>query len=836
MSSALVPGAIFATDFRVVRHLADGGMGSVYVVEQLSTGKQRALKTMHYDLARDPKHRSRFESEARISARIESDHVVEVLAAGYDQSTGLPWLVMELLRGDTLDELVERDGPRPPTEIREIARQLRHVLERAHLHGLVHRDLKPENVFLAAARREGVPFTVKILDFGIAKWVQEAQTANKNSQIIGSPLWMAPEQLTPGAEITPATDVWALGLIAFHLFCGKSYWRAANTEASSVGALLLELAVSPMSAASERAAEFGTPDLLPPGFDEWFARATVRAPGERFTDGALAMAALDRLFERALQNEIATEPTSPGAPPPVPRASLVHPLDVGGPSMDDPEMALRLARVFELRDSDLERAVGAYRRVLELAPGSAEALRGLGDLFRRAENWTALAEVLEHDLSVRTLSPVERASRLVELAELRRQRFDDLPGAEQSLRDAIAADPASRRAVEALASVLAERGSIEQAVEVVEAAASELTRRGDQDGRFALLCRIADLHSTRVDLREAALDALRRASSIRPDAVEVRARYAGLYARSPDAEPAQAREHWRDVLAIDLRSTEAWQALFDLGSSSADGRWCLTDAAVAVLGDATPPALRAHHAAHESAATRAPQGRLDDASFLGLLAGDLDPRATEWLAPRSTELRAKYAKPIPTFGVTFKEHVDPATSSRALLALALPSYRALHFAAGVLDVPAMPAVYFRAGAEAPFAHLASLPPASLVSPPASWSTRELAFAAAEHMTFYRPELRARVLIPDLVALSEELSAIGLSELEVERWVHEADRVAARAGLVLSRDLAAARKVLSESPLRSQALSAPERFRDLVLFATSTAYTNARRKLGVALPD
>ena len=88
----LVPGTVFARDFRVVAPLAEGGMGAVYVVEQLSTGKQRALKLMHPQLVADPKSRERFAQEARVASQIESDHVVEVVGAGVDEATGTPWL------------------------------------------------------------------------------------------------------------------------------------------------------------------------------------------------------------------------------------------------------------------------------------------------------------------------------------------------------------------------------------------------------------------------------------------------------------------------------------------------------------------------------------------------------------------------------------------------------------------------------------------------------------------------------------------------------------------------------------------------------------------------
>ena len=171
----LPPGTLFAHDFRVVRPLADGGMGSVYVVEQLSTGRERALKLMHPQFVADPGNRRRFADEARAGSRIESDHVVEVIAAGVDEASGVPWLAMELLQGETLYDRVEKRGAVAPAEAYEVLRQLCHALGAAHRAGVIHRDVKPENIFLATARRDGATVMVKVLDFGIAKVVQDAR-------------------------------------------------------------------------------------------------------------------------------------------------------------------------------------------------------------------------------------------------------------------------------------------------------------------------------------------------------------------------------------------------------------------------------------------------------------------------------------------------------------------------------------------------------------------------------------------------------------------------------------------------------------------------------------
>lgn len=288
---SLAPGTIFASDYQIERPLSEGGMGAVYVARQLSTGAPRALKLMHPQLVRDPSLRARFEQEAKVAAEIPSDHVVQVIAAGVDAESGMPWLAMELLDGTDLVEATAT-GRCDASRLRQIMEQLCHGLQAAHERGIVHRDLKPENVFLAAPRRPGIPFTVKILDFGIAKVTEQAR-ATAATAAIGTPLWMAPEQAgaTAGA-ISPATDVWALGLIAFWLLTGRSYWRGATLEGITLQALMREVLFDPLPPASERAAEFGVRGDLPAGFDAWFGRTVVREPAERHPDARTAFEAL----------------------------------------------------------------------------------------------------------------------------------------------------------------------------------------------------------------------------------------------------------------------------------------------------------------------------------------------------------------------------------------------------------------------------------------------------------------------------------------------------------------------------------------------------------------
>ncbi|MEZ4370653.1 MAG: protein kinase [Polyangiaceae bacterium] len=287
-------GSVVGGDFRVEQPLSQGAMGQVYVVTQLSTGSRRALKLMHPALLAKQELRERFQREARVSAEIASDHVVQVLAAGIDEELSAPWLVMEFLEGRTLDATVREQGPPPFDTARILFAQLGHGLVQAHAKGIVHRDLKPENLFVATARTTEAPFCLKVLDFGIAKILG---SSTDSTAALGTPLYMAPEQTDAGSRIGPHTDVWAAALVAFFTFTGRHYWRSANRPDTGLPALMREVIFDPQDPASTRARELGAQYPLPHGFDAWFARCTSRAIEER-PSTAVAFAELDALLAR----------------------------------------------------------------------------------------------------------------------------------------------------------------------------------------------------------------------------------------------------------------------------------------------------------------------------------------------------------------------------------------------------------------------------------------------------------------------------------------------------------------------------------------------------------
>jgi serine/threonine-protein kinase len=297
------PGTVFGKRYELVRCIKVGGMGVLYEAIHLDTRRRRALKVMFPESVSNPDLRARFKLEATVAADVDSEHIVETVDAGIDATTGAPFIVMELLKGEDLDDMLTRRGRLPAPEVVELLHQVALALDKTHAAGIVHRDLKPDNLFIT--RRDDGSVRLKILDFGIAKVVEQSSRAGKVTRTVGTPMYMSPEQIEGTDEIGPATDLYALGHIAFALLVGAPYWTD-EFESAAIYPFLRKVMGGPVEAARERAARFG--GLLSVDFDAWFNKAVALAPADRFRTASELVDGLADALGLARPRPVAVEP------------------------------------------------------------------------------------------------------------------------------------------------------------------------------------------------------------------------------------------------------------------------------------------------------------------------------------------------------------------------------------------------------------------------------------------------------------------------------------------------------------------------------------------------
>jgi serine/threonine protein kinase len=224
-------GEILAGKYRVERVLGVGGMGVVVAAHHLALDRRVAIKFLLSEAALNPEVIARFAREARAAVKIESEHVARVIDVGALDS-GAPYMVMEYLVGSDLAQRVAEHGALPVEEAVDYVLQACEAIAEAHAAGIVHRDLKPANLFLTR-RADGSNF-VKVLDFGISKALigpagsQPDMSLTKTSSVMGSPLYMAPEQMRSTRSVDARADVWALGVILYELLSGKVPFEATT--------------------------------------------------------------------------------------------------------------------------------------------------------------------------------------------------------------------------------------------------------------------------------------------------------------------------------------------------------------------------------------------------------------------------------------------------------------------------------------------------------------------------------------------------------------------------------------------------------------------------------
>ena len=246
-SDVVQPGQVLAGKYRVERVLGQGGMGVVVAATHLQLGQQFALKFLLPHMCENGEAVARFGREARAAVQIQSEHVARVTDVGTLES-GAPYMVMEFLQGADLAEVLQARGPLPIVEAVGFLLQASEAIAEAHALGIVHRDLKPANLFLTR-RRDGSPL-VKVLDFGISKALQDTLTSpsvTSTSAVMGSPLYMSPEQVRSTKSVDARSDVWALGVILQELLTG-----APTYVAETASALMAMIAADPPTPIRQR--------------------------------------------------------------------------------------------------------------------------------------------------------------------------------------------------------------------------------------------------------------------------------------------------------------------------------------------------------------------------------------------------------------------------------------------------------------------------------------------------------------------------------------------------------------------------------------------------------
>ncbi len=225
----LFPNEIVLQNYSVTDLIGVGGMGAVYRGEQKTTRQQVAIKVLWRDLAKDPTEVKRFTREARAASLLAHPNSVRVFDFGVDAKSGAFCMIMEYLVGQKLSDALRRSPVLDPVRTVHICSQVAKALEEAHRKGIVHRDVKPDNIFLQeiAGERD----FAKILDFGLAKFVSgdyERDQLTRSGYVVGSPEYMAPEQAS-GGEVTPAADIYSLGIVLFECLTGRLPFDATTT-------------------------------------------------------------------------------------------------------------------------------------------------------------------------------------------------------------------------------------------------------------------------------------------------------------------------------------------------------------------------------------------------------------------------------------------------------------------------------------------------------------------------------------------------------------------------------------------------------------------------------
>ena len=281
--TGLYEGLVLGGKYRLEAEIGRGAMGTVWAAMHESLGQRVAVKVISQEHANSEELRRRFDTEARAAAKLRSRFVVGVYDNGLTDH-GLPYIVMEYLEGECLEDRIAREGSIHVADVARISRHIARALSKAHARGIVHRDLKPANIFITKSDDEddGDDWTAKVLDFGIAKMEDFGdRSTTKTGTVLGTPLFMSPEQVRGASGVDSRADLYSMGMVVYNMLTGTYAF-----EGQSFGDLLVSICTDPLPELSRSA-----PDA-PPALSAWFRKTCARDPNDRYQTADELMRAL----------------------------------------------------------------------------------------------------------------------------------------------------------------------------------------------------------------------------------------------------------------------------------------------------------------------------------------------------------------------------------------------------------------------------------------------------------------------------------------------------------------------------------------------------------------
>jgi eukaryotic-like serine/threonine-protein kinase len=271
LPSHIRPGLVIGGKYRLEQEIGKGSMGTVYRAVHVTLGQRVAIKLISAEHSQSLEARERFSVEAKAAAKLRSRHVVQVYDDG-ETPEGNPYIVLEYLEGETLEQRLEREHDLPLADAVRVVSHVGRALARAHAQGIVHRDLKPANIFLVKTDDDELGWLAKVLDFGIAKLEGSGEKGTTQAgTVLGTPLFMSPEQVRGASSVDHRADLYSLGMCLYHMMTADFAFYAANYSD-----ILIGICTRPLPLLRDKA------PWVPEAVEQWFQRACAREPLERF--------------------------------------------------------------------------------------------------------------------------------------------------------------------------------------------------------------------------------------------------------------------------------------------------------------------------------------------------------------------------------------------------------------------------------------------------------------------------------------------------------------------------------------------------------------------------